>query len=52
LETKTNVRETLYSEVLNLIASYEVGIAHELEQTSNKLGRKLSQKEAESLFAR
>ena len=51
LATKTNIRETLYSEVLNLIASYESGIAHELEQASNKLGRKLSQKEAESLFA-
>lgn len=51
LATKTNIRETLYSEVLNLIASYESGIAHELEQASNKLGRKLSQKEAEGLFA-
>mgnify|MGYP000468733942 FL=1 len=51
LATKTNIRETLYSEVLNLIASYESGIAHELEQASNNLGRKLSQKEAESLFA-
>lgn len=51
LATKTNIRETLCSEVLNLIASYESGIAHALEQASNKLGRKLSQKEAESLFA-
>ena len=51
LATKTNIRETLYSEVLDLIASYESGFAHELEQASNKLGRKLSQKEAESLFA-
>ena len=51
LATKTNIRETLYSEVLNLIASYESGIAYELEQASNNLGRKLSQKEAESLFA-
>ena len=51
LATKTNIRETLYSEVLNLIASYESGIAHELAQASNKLGRKLSQKEAEGLFA-
>jgi hypothetical protein len=51
LATKTNIRETLYSELLNLIASYESGIAHELEQASNKLGRKLSQKEAEGLFA-
>ncbi len=51
LAVKTNIRETLYSEVLNLIASYESGIAHELEQASTNQGRKLTQKEAESLFA-
>ncbi len=51
LAAKTNIRETLYSEVLNLIASYESGIAHELEQASSTKGRKLTQKEAESLFA-
>lgn len=51
LAEKTNIRQTLYSEVLNLIASYESGIAHELEQVSTSNGRKLTQKEAESLFA-
>ena len=51
LAAKTNIRETLYSEVLILIASFESGIAHELEKASTTLGRKLTQKEAESLFA-
>lgn len=51
LAAKTNIRETLYAEVLNLIASYESGIAHELEQASTAQGRKLTQKEAENLFA-
>ena len=51
LAAKTNIRETLYSEVLNLIASFESGIAHELEQASINKGRKLTQKEAEILFA-
>ncbi|WP_045827166.1 hypothetical protein [Teredinibacter turnerae] len=51
LAVKTNIRETLYSEILNLIASYESGIAHELEQASYAQGRKLTQREAESLFA-
>lgn len=51
LAAKTNIRETLYAEVLNLIASYESGIAHELEQASIEKGRKLTQKEAEKLFA-
>lgn len=51
LAAKTNIRETLYSEVLNLIASFESGIAHELEQASQSKGIKLTQKEAENLFA-
>jgi len=34
-----------------LIASYESGIAHELEQRSAALDRKLTQLEAEGLFA-
>jgi hypothetical protein len=45
------IRETMYSEVLNLIASFESGIAHELEKASVAKGDKLSQKETESLFA-
>lgn len=51
LAEKDKIRETMYSEVLNLIASFETGIAHELENASQTLGRKLSQKEAETLFA-
>ncbi|WP_404416567.1 hypothetical protein [Marinospirillum sp.] len=51
LAAKSNIRETLYSEVLNLIASYESGIAHELERASVAQDRKLTQKEAEKLFA-
>ncbi|EGF33521.1 CiaB protein [Oxalobacteraceae bacterium IMCC9480] len=41
----------MYAEVLTLIASYESGIAHELEQESVRLERMLTQKEAEVLFA-
>lgn len=50
LAAKENIRETMYSEVLTLIASFETGVAHELKQASEKEGRKLSQKEAETLF--
>lgn len=46
-----SIRETMYAEVLNLIASYESGIAHELEQEFNKLGRKLTAREGEALFS-
>lgn len=47
LAEKDNIRETMYSEVLNLIASYESGLAHELEKASKRLGRKLTQQEAD-----
>lgn len=50
LADKDNLRETLYSEVLRLIASFESGLAHELEQKSKKEGRRLTQSEAESLI--
>ncbi|EJL6404629.1 TPA: DNA-binding protein [Vibrio parahaemolyticus] len=51
LAEKDKIRETMYSEVLTLIASFESGIAHELERQSTSLGRPLTQKEAELLFA-
>lgn len=50
LAEKEKIRETMYSEVLNLIASFESGIAHELQRASEQEGRKLTQKEAETLF--
>ncbi|MDA3822110.1 MAG: DNA-binding protein [Bacteroidales bacterium] len=50
LANKAKIRETMYSEILTLIASYESGVAHELEKKSNNLGRKLTTKEAETLF--
>ncbi|TVK96559.1 DNA-binding protein [Shewanella algae] len=51
LAEKDKIRETMYTEVLTLIASFESGIAHELERQSTSLGRPLTQKEAELLFA-
>lgn len=50
LKVKDNLRETLYVEVLDLIASFEVGLAYELKQTSEKLTRKLRSKEVDSIF--
>ena len=52
LAAKESIRETMYSEVLTLIASFEAGIAHELEKESSQLGRKLSMQEVEALFGR
>lgn len=50
LKTKDNLRETLYVEVLDLIASFEVGLAYEIEINSEKLSRKLCSKEVDSIF--
>lgn len=52
LHQKDKVRDTLYSEVLDLIAAYENGFAKELEAEYNKLGRKLNAWEVDRLFAK
>ena len=52
LAAKESIRETMYSEVLTLIASFEAGIAHELELEFKRLERKLSMQEVEALFGR
>lgn len=52
LESYENERSTMYSEVLDLIASYEAGYAEELRLESERLGRKLTSKEADAVFAR
>ncbi|MBN2893627.1 MAG: hypothetical protein JXL97_17280, partial [Bacteroidales bacterium] len=41
LEEKENVRDTMYAEVLRLIASYENGLASEIESFYNKMNKDL-----------
>lgn len=50
LHTKENVRETMYSEVLDLISSYEYGLAKLIEERYNKMGHQLSSIELDTLF--
>ena len=50
LKARDNIRETLYAEVLDLIASFEVGLAYELEKESEKLTRKLYSTEVDRIF--
>lgn len=50
LKAKDKVRETFYSEILNLIASYECGFADILQKEYVAIGRELSIKETEVLF--
>jgi hypothetical protein len=50
LEEKENPRDTMYSEVLKLIASFEIGIADEMKKEFEKLGRKLNPGELDKLI--
>ncbi len=50
LEDSENPRDTMYGEVLKIIASFENGLAHEMEQKSKKRNRKLTQLEMEELL--
>lgn len=51
LSKKDSVRDTLYSEVLDLISSYECGLAAMIQDQSVKLGRKLNNWEMADLFS-
>ena len=50
LRKNDKVRDTLYSEVLNLVASYECGLAALLEEQAKELGRKLNNWETDDVF--
>jgi hypothetical protein len=51
LHEKDKVRDTFYSEILDLIASYECGLADALQTESKKKGRKLYPLEADRIFS-
>jgi hypothetical protein len=50
LKESEGVRDTLYSEILRLVSSYEYGFAKILEEAYKKAGRKLSSWEVDTLF--
>lgn len=50
LEDSENVRDTMYSEVLRLIASFEIGIADLMKQKSEELNRKLQPSELNQII--
>ena len=45
-----NVRDTLYSEILDLVASYECGLAETIKTRSEELQRQLTNWETQDLF--
>ena len=51
LEKKDKTRDTFYSEVLDLIASYETGLAEVITNKFNELGRQLTSYETDELFS-
>lgn len=51
LDKRASVRDTFYSEVLDLIAAYEAGFADVLVHDAKAKGRKLSSWEVDALFA-
>ncbi|MDO8578010.1 MAG: DNA-binding protein [Dehalococcoidales bacterium] len=52
LDARASVRDTFYSEVLDLIASYECGFADELQRATKVKKRKLNSWEVDTLFAK
>ncbi|HBL78052.1 MAG: DNA-binding protein [Bacteroidetes bacterium GWF2_42_66] len=50
LEAKENARDTMYAEILNMIASFETGIAYEIEKCAKNAGRKLQPNEVDEIF--
>lgn len=52
LEEKDNVRDTMYSEILSLISSFETGLAHEMKKRFEENDhKKLTPKMLDELFA-
>ena len=51
LDNRASVRDTFYSEVLDLIAAYECGFGDALVRSFNEKGRKLTSWEVDALFA-
>ncbi|MDD2628517.1 MAG: DNA-binding protein [Clostridia bacterium] len=51
LETKDKTRDTFYTEVLDLIASYECGLADIIKSESLQLGRRLEYLEVDKIFS-
>ena len=50
LKASDNVRDTFYSEILNIIAAYESGLAEAIRLESERMGRVLLRREVEELF--
>jgi len=50
LNKKENIRNTMYSEILDLVAGFENGLASELKKAYEEKGGKLTSKETDDIF--
>lgn len=50
LKASDKIRETFYSEILDIVASYENGLAEEIKTNFEKKGRRLTIDETEEIF--
>ncbi|MFI3164098.1 MAG: DNA-binding protein [Bacillota bacterium] len=50
LQSKDNIRDTLYAEILDLVASYECGLAQLIKEQSTELSRQLTNWEVNDIF--
>lgn len=50
LKSKEKIRDTFYTEILDLVASYECGLAAMIRDQSRQLGRKLTNWEVNDIF--
>lgn len=50
LKSKEKIRDTFYTEILDLVASYECGLAAMIRDRSQQLGRKLTNWEVNDIF--
>jgi hypothetical protein len=50
LKSKEKIRDTFYTEILDLVASYECGLASLIREQSQQLGRKLTNWEVNDIF--
>ncbi len=50
LSAKDKIRDTMYSEVLDIISSFEIGLAEEIEKNYQEKGRKITFLELNKIF--
>ncbi|MBM7614269.1 DNA-binding protein [Alkaliphilus hydrothermalis] len=50
LQSRDKIRDTLYAEILDLVASYECGLAENIKKEYQRLGRKLTNWETDKVF--